>query len=43
MTYATATVPNLCAQPKQSLINHLINDHLLSIICIINESITYDL
>jgi len=24
-----ATVPNLCPQPKSSLINHLINDRLL--------------
>jgi len=25
----SVTVPNLCPQPKLSLINHLINDHLL--------------
>jgi len=27
--YLSATVPNLCSQPKSSLINHLINDRLL--------------
>jgi len=25
----SASVPNLCPKPKSSLINHLINDHLL--------------
>jgi len=29
MFQLSATVPILCPQPKSSLINHLINDHLL--------------
>ena len=29
MFQLSATVPNLCPQPKPSLINHLINDRLL--------------
>jgi len=29
MFQLSATVPNLCPQPKSSLINHLINDRLL--------------
>jgi len=37
-----ATVPNLCPQPKSSLINHLINDRLMldqsSFRCHLNSS-----
>jgi len=29
MFQLSATVPNLCPQPKTSMINCLINDHLL--------------
>jgi len=29
MFQLSATVPNLCPQPKSSLINHMINDCLL--------------
>jgi len=29
MFQLSTTVPNLCPQPKWSLINHLINDHQL--------------
>ena len=29
MFQLSSTVPNLCPQPKSSLINHLINDRLL--------------
>jgi len=46
MLQLSACVPNLCPQPKSSLINHLINDHLLDAwptviqICCLNSSIS---